>query len=227
MACMPGAMPLDGVTARAAARGAVRRGARARSRRGAGASAPGETVYGTRVSLSSSWLASSGSWRATSIANVRGGSRAAGEFAWRGPRVSPQAARRRMMRPPGRRSGYGRQSGARTPAAPCRFRRRRGGTRRARGQVHVRGARLRARRRGPARRRRFEDRATRPHRRQHRPRPLLAQHQHRGRAPALAVPHGAHAAAARKRRWRSSGTTTSPPPTARWPARWARCRAPR
>ena len=46
----------------------------------------------------------------------------------------------------------------RTPAAPCRFRRRRGGARRARRQVHVRGARLRARRRGPARRRRLEDR---------------------------------------------------------------------
>ena len=51
--------------------------------------------------------------------------------------------------------------------------------------------------------------------------PFSPEHQHRGRAPALAVPDGPLAAAARRRRWRSSGTTTSPPPTARWPARSA------
>ena len=42
--------------------------------------------------------------------------------------------------------------------------------------------------------------------------------QHHRRAPALAVPHGAHASARSRRRWRSSGTTTSPPATPRSPA---------
>ena len=39
--------------------------------------------------------------------------------------------------------------------------------------------------------------------------------EHHRRAPALAVPDGAHASARSRRRWRSSGTTTSPRPTRR------------